>query len=366
MYNQYDNIYKEIMMKLKTLTLLLFLLVLSQNIYAKKSSQADFLLKANDQTSFMNYEFHNLAYEAAEKNNYEDAYRIYLKLSNKGDDRAEYNIGMMYMKGLGTEKSKMDAYKWLRRASKHGNKEATLYFQKMNERYAKSAEKSHQKVEKKKLPEPVKQSPVTTKVETTPIKKETTVPKPVVLQSKKIAEKDSDGLLYIIIAFICFIIILAFFFLKKSKKNDNQEDSKKKEKVPQNSMVYKAQIYDITYSHVSDYHAALLKQVNMAQIKADKSKLQIYYMFIYGVIDYFCQLEKLTDSQQRRIFTTHMGELEGKENVTAITQVILEGQRDSSMYHFQAAGGVSAQGWHEHKASDALSMLKKVLSESRH
>ena len=143
-------------MILKTLTLLLLVLLYSQSLYAKKTTNVDFLLKANEQTSFMHYEFHNLAYEAAEKNDFENAYRIYLKLSKKGDDRAEYNIGMMYMKGLGVDKGKMDAYKWLRRASKHGNEEASLYFQKMNERYAKKVEEPRVKVKKEPKEKPVK------------------------------------------------------------------------------------------------------------------------------------------------------------------------------------------------------------------
>lgn len=365
----YNESKKKIIMNLKILTILILLLLASQSIYAKKSSHADFLLKANDATSFMHYEFHKLAYEAAEKKDFNDAYRIYLNLANKGDDRAEYNIGMMYMKGLGVEKGKMDAYKWLRRASKHGNKEATLYFQKMNERYTKKTEEPRPRAKEKKLLEPESKTVVLEKNSSTSTKEDKkTIQEPLVLKNEKVATTDSSSLLYIIISFVCVMLILAFFFLKKSKIDEEESSNgpKTKSKGPQNSLVYKAQIYDITYSHVSDYHTALLKQVNMAQIKADKSKLQIYYMFIYGMIDYFCQLEKLGDTEQRRIFTSHMGELEGKENITAITQVILEGQRDSSMYHFQAAGGISAQAWHEHKATDALSMLKKVISEERH
>jgi hypothetical protein len=88
-------------------------------------------------------------------------------------------------------------------------------------------------------------------------------------------------------------------------------------------------------------------------------------MSLAGVIDYFCQLEKFSESEQRRIFNTHMGNIEGKENLTAITQTILEGQRDHWMYHFQAAGTISAQEWHEKKSKDALLMLKKVLTEEQ-
>ena len=344
-------------MNLKIFTLFIFLLLSTQNTFAKKNSQADFLLKANEQTSFMHYEFHSLAYEAAEKKHYEDTYRIYLKLANKGDNRAEYNIGMMYMKGLGINKNKMDAYKWLRRASKHGNKEATLYFQKMNERYSKKTKKvlpkATSKPEKEVVTKPISYA-----------KDRKIVEKDIITKNTSKSESNGSNLIYIIFAFIAFMLILAFVFLKKSNK---EEDTKAtKNKFAKNSLAYKSYIYDITYSYVSEYHSALLKHVNIEQIHLDKHKLQIYYMFIYGVIDYFCQLEKLTDAEQRRMFKSHMGELEGKKSITSITQTILKGQKDASMYHFQAAGGISAQAWHEHKAEDALSMLKKVFNQPRH
>ena len=93
--------------------------------------------------------------------------------------------------------------------------------------------------------------------------------------------------------------------------------------------------------------------------------MQMYYMFIGGMIDYFCQLEKFNEMEERRIFTTHMARVEGKENVTAITQAILEGQRDTSLYHAQAAGGVSAKQWQESGSTSAFMMLKKVLEGKR-
>jgi hypothetical protein len=88
-------------------------------------------------------------------------------------------------------------------------------------------------------------------------------------------------------------------------------------------------------------------------------------MFIGGMIDYFCKLEKFSDMEERRIFTTHMSNVEGKENVTAITQAILEGQRDTSLYHCQAAGVVSAKEWHKTGSTNAFLKLKQVLSGTR-
>ncbi len=339
----------------------LFILLLSfSSLNADKASS--FLLKADDSTSFMNYEYHSLAYEAAIKKHYDEAFRIYQKIANKGDARAEYNIGMMYMKGLGVERKKMNAYKWLRRASKHGNKEATLYFKEMNQRYDKKpVKKPRPKVKVKEEapkpePEPVIPEPV--------IVEQVSVPEPVILSTpivKKapIKEEESSSLIYIIIAFVLLVIGLAFVFLRKGT------DSKKvkAQKAPQESVKYKSQMYDITYAHISEYHKAVLKQVDLKPYKDNKKKMQVYYMFLAGVIDFFSQLEEFTEIEQRRIFNTHMGKIEGKENLTAIMQTILEGQRDHAMYHYQAAGGISAKEWYENKSKGALSMLKKLLEE---
>jgi len=363
-------------MTMKLILAVLILLLNMHVLYAKKNSEISFLLKADDSTSFMHYEFHSLAYEAALKKDYENAYRIYSKLANKGDERAEYNIGMMYLKGLGVKRAKMHAYKWLRRASKHGNKEATLFFKEMNERYANGhKEKSKKRVKKKEVIEKV------LNVEKNASKEElseenisvpkvvpASTPAPVVLnviQKNEKKDDDNTSFIYMIIALVLFILSLVFFFLKKSKTLQNEGKNKPKQETPQNSLVYKSQMFDITYSRISQYHTQLLEHVNMAQLKADEAKMKIYHMFIFGVIDYFCQLENFTDAEQRRIYSTHIGKVEGKDKVTSITQTILEGQKDHSMYHYQAAGGVSAQSWHENKSSDALSMLKKVMTEKR-
>jgi hypothetical protein len=124
-------------------------------------------------------------------------------------------------------------------------------------------------------------------------------------------------------------------------------------------------MYDSAHANIEKYHTELLKYIDISAYRGDKKMMQIYYMFLAGVIDYFCQLEKFSDSEQRRVFSSHMTKQEGKENLTAITQAILEGQRDHSMYHYQAAGGVSAQAWYEEKSKDALKMLKKVMTEER-
>lgn len=342
-------------MKIRAVLLILFLLFSTQGLSAKANKEADFLLKPDTTTSFMNYEFHNLALEAANKKNYEDAFRIYLNIANKGDARAEYNVGMMYMKGLGVERKKMDAYKWLRRAAKHGNQEASSYFKQMNERY----EKKHQK------PKPAEAAAPAVKESLPVIEKNTSVPeKPLVKEVKvpqvpvaTIEKEEEPSYLYIVLAFIVLIVGIGLFFFKKSSSPN------KPEKTSQAMPKSKSQMYDNTHANIEKYHAELLKYIDISVYRDNKRKMQIYYMFLAGMIDYFCQLEKFSDSEQRRIFSSHMTKQEGKENLTAITQAILEGQRDHSMYHYQAAGGVSAQAWYDGKSKDALKMLKKVLTE---
>jgi len=336
------------------LSLFIFLLV---TLPLGASNANSFLLKADDSTSFMNYEYHSLAYEAAVKNHYDESFRIYQKIANKGDDRAEYNIGMMYMKGVGVERKKMNAYKWLRRASKHGNKEAILYFKQMNERYDKKpVAKSKAKIKKQIKPMPVEEEPI--------IVEQAKVAEPIALTKAKvtqnIAKEEDSSLMYIIIAFVLLVLGLGLMFMKKGSKAKTSE----KEKAPQEGIKYKSQMYDITYAHISEYHTEVLKQLDIEPFKQNKKKMQMYYMFLAGVIDYFSQLEKFTESEQRRIFNTHMGKVEGKEHLTAITQTILEGQRDHSMYHFQAAGGISAKEWYEKKSKDALNMLKRLLTDA--
>jgi len=338
-------------MTFKTFFYTLVLLILSQNVYAAKNT--DFLLKADDTTSFMNFEFHSLAIEAASNKNYEDAFRLYEKIAQKDDNKAEYNIGMMYMKGLGTKKSKMDAYKWLRRASRHGNKEATLFFQEMNERHEQS------RLGKQAIKEVTKAEPTTSIEKNTSEISLDAVLKPhkVNVSSQSIEKKEGFPLLYIIVIFIVLLLSIALFFVIKSSKKASKETS------PQGGLKYKSQMYDITHEHISKYHNELLAFFDIEKYKNDKEKMQMYYMFIGGMIDYFCQLEDFSDAEERRIFTTHMGKVEGKENVTAITQSILEGQRKTSLYHAQAAGGVSAKEWQETGSNQAFLMLKKVLTK---
>jgi hypothetical protein len=92
---------------MKKIILSLFILLLT-TLTLNAANATSFLLKSDETTSFMNFEYHSLAYEAAVKKHYDESFRIYQKIANKGDDRAEYNIGMMYMKGVGVERKKMN------------------------------------------------------------------------------------------------------------------------------------------------------------------------------------------------------------------------------------------------------------------
>ncbi len=349
-------------MKLKTVVLALLLLFTTQYLSAKVENKTGFLLKADETTSFMNYEFHNLAIEAATRGDYENTFRIYKKIAEKGDDRAEYNIGMMYMRVVGIKKAKMDAYKWLRRASRHGNKEAILFFKEMNERYDTKLQQTRSQKEKESLGKTSGNDlPTGLEKNTTALALEKVL-KPAVKKTSQspVNKKNEDNtpLFYIAISFVAILIILGGVIILRYSHKSSKTDS------PQSGLKYKAQMYDITHERISRYHNELLKFFNIDKYKNDKKQMQKYYMFIGGMIDYFCKLEDFSDMEERRIFTTHMGNIEGKENVTAITQAILEGQRETSLYHSQAAGVISAKEWHETESTNAFLKLKQVLSKT--
>lgn len=111
---------------------LLFTLFLFLSVQLSANPNASFLLKADDSTSLINFSTHSRAFDAIDAKEYENSFMIYLKIADKGDDRAAYNVAMMYMNGLGVEKDNKDAFKWLRRAANDGNKEAVLYLKNLD------------------------------------------------------------------------------------------------------------------------------------------------------------------------------------------------------------------------------------------
>ena len=63
-------------------------------------------------------------FQAFTAGNYEQALRLWLPLAEKDNAGAQYNLGILYMKGLGVEKNLKTAFIWYKRASTNGNTDA--------------------------------------------------------------------------------------------------------------------------------------------------------------------------------------------------------------------------------------------------
>jgi len=63
-------------------------------------------------------------FQAFTAGNYEQALRLWLPLAEKDDADAQYNLGILYMKGLGVEKNLKTAFIWYKRASANGHTDA--------------------------------------------------------------------------------------------------------------------------------------------------------------------------------------------------------------------------------------------------
>jgi TPR repeat protein len=59
--------------------------------------------------------------EAAQQKDYTAALKLLQPLADKGDAVAEYNIGVLYEKGWGLDKSPAEAEKWYRKAADQGS-----------------------------------------------------------------------------------------------------------------------------------------------------------------------------------------------------------------------------------------------------
>ena len=62
-----------------------------------------------------------LAFKAG---NYEQALRLWLPIAEKDNADAQYNLGILYQKGLGVEKNPKTAFIWYKRASANGHTDA--------------------------------------------------------------------------------------------------------------------------------------------------------------------------------------------------------------------------------------------------
>ena len=64
--------------------------------------------------------------DAYHKQDYKTAHRIFLKLAKKGDAKAQYNLGVMYVNGRGVQQDYKEAVKWYRLAAEQRNEEAQV------------------------------------------------------------------------------------------------------------------------------------------------------------------------------------------------------------------------------------------------
>ena len=63
-------------------------------------------------------------FQAFTAGNYEQALRLWLPQAEKDNADAQYNLGVLYMKGLGVEKNLKTAFIWYKRASSNGHSDA--------------------------------------------------------------------------------------------------------------------------------------------------------------------------------------------------------------------------------------------------
>ncbi|MFK5912907.1 MAG: tetratricopeptide repeat protein [Woeseiaceae bacterium] len=63
-------------------------------------------------------------FQAFKAGNYDQALRAWLPIAEKDDSYAQYNLGIMYQKGLGVEKNLKAAFAWYKRASANGHTDA--------------------------------------------------------------------------------------------------------------------------------------------------------------------------------------------------------------------------------------------------
>ena len=55
---------------------------------------------------------------------YDEAYRMLLRLANRGDAKAMLELGMMYVRGRGVCKNEVTALEWFKKAADNGNEDA--------------------------------------------------------------------------------------------------------------------------------------------------------------------------------------------------------------------------------------------------
>lgn len=63
-------------------------------------------------------------FQAFTEGNYEQALRLWLPLAEKDNADAQYNLGILYQKGLGVEENIKTAFVWYKRAAANGHTDA--------------------------------------------------------------------------------------------------------------------------------------------------------------------------------------------------------------------------------------------------
>ncbi len=63
-------------------------------------------------------------FQAFTAGNYEQALRLWLPIAEKDNADAQYNLGILYQKGLGVEKNLKAAFIWYKRSAANGNTDA--------------------------------------------------------------------------------------------------------------------------------------------------------------------------------------------------------------------------------------------------
>ena len=61
---------------------------------------------------------------ASEQRDYQTTFKLYLHLAEQGVASAQFNLGLMYYKGLGVKQDNVEAVKWFRKAAKQGEASA--------------------------------------------------------------------------------------------------------------------------------------------------------------------------------------------------------------------------------------------------
>ncbi len=71
-------------------------------------------------TASLKYEAQRYYWGTQVRQNFPRAFALYLQAARRGDTEAQYIIGGMYFKGIGTERNVKEAFKWLYKAAENG------------------------------------------------------------------------------------------------------------------------------------------------------------------------------------------------------------------------------------------------------